>query len=281
MPDEERWTRVVVQVPAERAELAADVLWRFGPAAIEEQERGGDTVLAAGFARPAAARAALDALDGSGHGPAALVPVVDDGLDAWRAFARPQAAPPFVVVPTWLSDPAPDPDLVALRIDPGRTFGSGSHPTSRLVLGRLGDLTTAGTVVLDVGCGSGILSVAAALLGARSVTAIDVDPEAIPATTANAVANGVGELVRATADPLAEVTRSGARFDLVVANLLAPIVVELAAELRAAVASGGSLVVSGLLADRWRLATDAIPGAAVVDVTTLDGWAAVTLEPTG
>lgn len=279
MTAEHEWTRVIVRVPAEQAELAGDVLWRFDPAAVEEQDDGTHTVLLAGFADASAARLALEAIDRSGLGPASCAPVEDDGLDAWRDFARPWEAPPFLVLPTWLEEPDHDLPLV-LRIDPGRTFGSGSHATTRLVLGLAGTLVEPGATVLDVGCGSGILAVAAACLGAGSVTAVDVDPTAPEVTAANAAANGVGHLVTASTTPLADVVAGHQPFDLVLANLLAPIVADLAAELANAVAPGGVLVVSGLLADRWSATTDRLVGLTVVDVSILDGWAAVTLRPT-
>lgn len=272
---------MVVAVAPEAVELVADRLWSFAPAAIEERETTEGTLLLAGFDDPSAAiaaAAAVGSLPGV-SGDARLVPVEDDGLDGWRPWARVEAAPPFAVVPAWLPDPAPDPALRLLRIDPGRTFGSGSHATTRLVLSRLGELVRPGSSVLDVGCGSGVLAVGAALLGARLVDAIDVDPAAPVATAANAQLNGVDQ-VRATATPLADVASSGRRYDVVAANLLAPTITELAADLVRVVAEGGALVVSGLLEDRWPTTTDALRGLVVADVATSEGWVAVTLRPT-
>lgn len=297
MDDETPWARVVVHVEPADAELAADLLWGFGPAAIEEQARPTSVRLVAGFADAARARQAAHALGERGVGRADVVPVGDDGLDGWRAWARPVAAGPFLVVPSWLADEPEvevevevegevevehaDPARIRLLVDPGRTFGSGSHPTTRLVLARLAALVRPGDRVLDVGCGSGILAVGAALAGAGSVHAIDVDPGAPAATTANAQANGVADRVTASTTPLASVAD---RYDLVLANLLAPVVVELAGHLATVVAPGGHLVVSGLLADRWEPAVDAVlaaadpPGSsAVAEVDEDDGWVAVTL----
>jgi ribosomal protein L11 methyltransferase len=302
--EDERWTRVVVQVQPEHLELVADVLWAFGPAAIEEQAQpssvpsssvqSSSVRLSAGFADPDAAREAAAALRERGWGPSEIISVRDHGLDAWRAWARPVAAGPFLVTPSWLATEGASDDtggtgsgLTPLLIDPGHTFGSGSHATTRLVLARLAALVRPGDRVLDVGCGSGILAVGAALAGAGTVHAIDVDPGAPAATDANATANGVADRVQASTAALGEVAaRAGGtgRYDLVLANLLAPVVIELAGDLAAVMARGGHLVVSGLLVDRWEPAVTAVVAAAdppgSIAVTHLDeddGWVAVTL----
>jgi ribosomal protein L11 methyltransferase len=285
--DDERWTRVAVEAEPDEVELVADVLWAFGPAAIEEQAQSGSVRLSAGFADPDAARHAAEALQERGWGPSEIIVVRDHGLDAWRAWARPVAAGPFLVIPSWLATEGVASGLTPLLIDPGHTFGSGSHATTRLVLARLAALVHPGDRVLDVGCGSGILAVGAALAGAGTVHGIDVDPGAPAATEANARANGVAERVQASTTPLGEVAgRPGAtgRYDLVVANLLAPVVTELAGELAAVVAAGGHLVVSGLLVDRWEPAVSAVVDAAdppgsigVAHVDEDHGWVAVTL----
>jgi ribosomal protein L11 methyltransferase len=149
----------------------------------------------------------------------------------------------FVVAPPW-DRPAQDQDL--LLVDPGRAFGTGTHESTRLCLGALEDLARCRSLgrVIDVGAGTAILSVAAARLGARLVVASDIDPEAIDSARTHAGLNGVAiHVVRGNgARPFAP----GA-FDVVLANLSAPLLVDRAPELAALRAPGGELVLSGLL----------------------------------
>jgi ribosomal protein L11 methyltransferase len=165
--------------------------------------------------------------------------------------------------------------LVEVVIDPGRSYGMGDHPSTRLALELVVALAGPGIRVLDVGCGSGILGIAALVLGAGTVTAVDVSPAAVEDTRANAQRNGL-EIASSTT-PLADV--EGA-FDLVVANLGgAAVVVELAHDLAPRVSEAGHLVVSGLLVDLAAPALHALEaeGLHAVERRTEDGWLAVAL----
>lgn len=276
------WTTVVVEVAAPQGELAADALWGAGAPAIEEQDAGeGRVRLLAGYPTPDEAEAAASAARALGWTVTAVVPVGDDGLDGWRAFARPERAGRVVLVPAWVDAPEPRPGDLTVTLDPGATFGSGSHPTTRLVAAAAAELVDPGAAVLDVGSGSGVLAVVAALAGAASVIALDVDPAAADVVTANAVRNGVADRIRFDARPLSELAASGATFDLVLANLLAPVVIDLAPPLVSVLAPGGRLVVSGLLADRWQTATARLAGLVVIEVERDEGWVAVTLGQQG
>lgn len=277
---------MVATCASAQADLVADGLWAFGPAAIEEQTDGAETVLLAGFDdADVAARAAAAARSLGGHS-VHVMPVTDAGLDGWRDWAMVEQAGPFVLVPAWLEVPDVASERHLLRLEPGRTFGSGSHPTTRAVLTTLPSLVGPVTTVLDVGCGSGVLAVAAAVLGAPSVYGIDVDPESPSVVAANAAASGVADEVTASTEPLSAVARRGGRYDLVAANLLAPVIAEMAADLQAVVADGGTLVLSGLLADRWRSTVDGFtdhrtatgPPWEVDHVVRLEDWVAVVLR---
>jgi ribosomal protein L11 methyltransferase len=132
-----------------------------------------------------------------------------------------------------------------------------------------------GASVLDVGCGSGVLAVGACVLGASRATAIDISPASIPITTANAWANGVANRVDVATTPLAEVEGT---FDIVVANILAPTLIELADDLRRVVGPSGVLIVSGVLADRHDHVEAALLPLRRIRRATLDGWAVLTLS---
>lgn len=227
--------RVIVEAGPE-AEAAAGDLWLHGPAAVEERTAGeGCVELVAGFADEAAASRVAAALRWS----AAVEPAPDEATwrEAWRAYARPVVVGGVAVVPAWL--PAPPADLV-VRVDPGTAFGTGSHPSTRVVLLALQALVQPGCSVLDVGSGTGVLAVAAALLGAGRIVAVDVVAEAVEATAANARLNGVGVDARH-----AVVDDVEGRFDVVLANIGAATLTSMAPALAERV--DGVLVLAGLL----------------------------------
>jgi ribosomal protein L11 methyltransferase len=182
--------------------------------------------------------------------------VAEGWEDGWRAFHH-----GVVVGRCWVGPPweEPEPGAVAVVIDPGRAFGTGGHATTRLSLELLQELEPAS--LLDVGCGSGVLSVAAAKLGFEPVTAVDLDAVAVEATTANAAANDV-EIVVRRADALAEALPL---VDVAVANVTLEAVTALASRLEARL-----LVTSGYLERDEPL----LPGWHRIDRRTADGWAA-------
>ena len=173
------------------------------------------------------------------------------------------------IVPTW-SEP-PQRDALVLRLDPGLAFGTGSHATTRLCLEWLREAIAGGESVLDYGCGSGILAIAAAKLGAGAVVGTDVDPQALVASRANAAQNGVeASFVAPDALPPGE-------FDIVVANILAHPLILLAPALAARTRRGGRIALSGILEPQG--------GEVAASYTTwftlgagrrLDGWVLVT-----
>ncbi len=175
----------------------------------------------------------------------------DDWAEAWKAhFPVLRVGRRLVIKPTWRRHRATDDDVV-LALDPGMAFGTGLHPTTRLCLAALEQLADGGSVagarVLDVGCGSGILSIAAARLGAAAVLGVDTDPIAVDATIANARRNRVSGLVVAHGGSLPS---GDAAFDVVLANLIASVLIDLAPSLAAELRRGGSLLASGIYVDR-------------------------------
>ncbi|WP_265946884.1 50S ribosomal protein L11 methyltransferase [Dechloromonas sp. A34] len=146
------------------------------------------------------------------------------------------------IVPSWHE--SPDPSAVNLILDPGMAFGTGSHPTTRLCLEWLERNVSADCTVLDYGCGSGILAIAAARLGAGRVAGVDIDPLAVDAARANAERNGVSALFADSAEPVA------GEYDVVVANILSNPLRVLAPAICAHVRSGGRLALSGILREQ-------------------------------
>jgi len=251
---------VTVEVPAALAEAAADLLLDASAGGIESSASPSsvprERLLAYLPEGPGAdeaearLRAGLARLEGRAGGPVAVrvEPLLEeDWAGAWKERFHPFApVPGLVVKPGWEPYAAREGEVV-IEMDPGMAFGTGLHASTRLALALLADRLAAGGVrrVLDVGTGTGILAMGAALLGAVEVVAIDTDPDALAAASANVARNALAAKVRVGAGPLEAVAGP---FDLVVANITADVLVPLAGALAARLAPGGMLVLSGVLA---------------------------------
>ncbi|MBI2764727.1 MAG: 50S ribosomal protein L11 methyltransferase [Chloroflexi bacterium] len=169
-----------------------------------------------------------------------------DWAVSWREFfGVVDSGRRLVIVPSWIEH-EPAPGQVVIRLDPGQAFGTGHHETTRLCLAAIEDLLTPGIEMLDVGTGSGVLAIAAVLLGAGHADGIDVDPVAVEIARANAEANGVAERLSLRAGRLEP--GAGRRYGLVVSNISTDANIGLAPAFGTAVAPGGVLVLSGILA---------------------------------
>jgi ribosomal protein L11 methyltransferase len=270
-------TLVVLGAPDHEAAGAAGELWRRGPTAVEAEPVGRDrTILTATFADDAAA---ADAARGLRAGWAATVRPAGGGhLQAWLAYTRPVEAGErlWVCFPWSEFDRARAPLVV--EIDPGPAFGAGRHPSTRLVLVELASRMAGGERVLDVGCGSGVLAVSAAALGAASVVAVDIDPSAVAATSANAARNGVDALVDARDTP---VERIDGAFDVIVANIGARTLIDLAPAVVERLAPGGWIVLSGLSPAQASMVAAAYRPARLVATPGEDDWSALVLVAAG
>jgi len=165
--------------------------------------------------------------------------------------------------------PAPDPDAAVLQLDPGLAFGTGTHPTTALCLEWLDAADLAGRQVLDYGCGSGVLALAALRLGAATACAVDIDPQALLATRENAVRNGLQS--RLTVLPASAL--DGGERDVVLANILAGPLVDLAPTLARHARPGGRIVLAGMLDDQAEGVADAYrPWFHMRMFAKRDGW---------
>jgi ribosomal protein L11 methyltransferase len=242
--------RVSVHVAADEAEPARARLLSLVPEGFEEVDEGDALELAAYVDEAAAAR--LLALF-----PTARTTVVEPGWEeGWRRFHRPVLAGGVWLGPPWEPPPA---DVPAVVVDPGRAFGTGAHPTTRLCIEHLAQLQRGS--LLDVGCGSGVVALAAAKLGFDPIVALDDDSVAIDCARENASRNGVA-LETICADVLTATLPSAS---VAVVNILLPVVERVLARLDTALA-----VTSGYAASD----APAAPGWRSLRRLELDGWAA-------
>ena len=190
-----------------------------------------------------------------------------DWSETWRDGVEPLRFGKLLVVPR-TSPIQPSPDDVVVRLDPGLAFGTGTHATTALCLDRLARMSLEGRRVLDVGSGSGILGIAAARLGASAV-AVDHDPQARRATSENSRANGVEVEIACRLDAV------DSSFDVVLANLVAGTIRELAGALVARLAPDGELLLSGILAGQveWVMDAFSVSEFRFDEPTIRDGWA--------
>ena len=283
------WLAIKLQAQSETAEALADALLEGGALSVSvEDAEAGSQAEAAQYGEPglgpprAWARNALTALIETDAAPAAIVAAAADACgiappaytvepvaDAdWvrrsqEQFEAVRIAEGFWIVPSWRS--APEPQAINISIDPGLAFGTGSHPSTRLVLRWLAGTLEQGQSLLDYGCGSGILAIAAARLGAGEVTGVDIDPQAILAAQDNAAKNGV-RVQFLTPEAVA-----GHPADIVVANILANPLVVLAPLICAR--CSGRLALSGILESQAAIVAEAYTPRFRLEIADReDGW---------
>ena len=202
-----------------------------------------------------------------------------DWENNWKQFYKPmEIGDRLTVIPEWESTGVPE-DRVALRLNPGLTFGTGSHATTRLCLTALEKHITGGQTVLDLGCGSGILSIAALLLGANRAVACDIDEKCMDVAYENAALNGVGRdryTVRWGDVVTDQALRQelGGPYDVVVANIVADVIKALASTVRPLVKEGGIFLCSGIIDDRAEEVAQCLRdnGWTIAEARSSEGW---------
>ena len=297
-----RWVELSVEAPAEYAEPLSQVFHRFGDGGVaietagghtpdegETAPLGGRTILKAYLPLDAAFRERRSRIDIGvrlvGH-VASLSPLHERVLDeeewesSWKQHFQPLClGKKTVICPTWRQCYVGESDIV-IKLDPGMAFGTGHHPTTRMCLERLEEEVRPGLRVLDVGCGSGILSIAAAKLGASSVFALDIDSVAVGLARRNVDENGVGQVVTVLLGGLPHPDVRAGSYDIAVANISAKVVSEMARELVSALAPDGHLIASGIIDEnRTGVVQQLASAGAQVDCTMADGdWVAMVVS---
>jgi ribosomal protein L11 methyltransferase len=276
--DPARWLELAVEVPREAEEAAADILRRFAPRGVAIEPAGASVVVKAWLpddgALASQRRAARRAL-------ASLPATVrtrwlreEDWAEAWKAFFPVlRISRRLVICPAWRSYRARAGEAV-IRLDPGMAFGTGQHPTTLMCLRALEETVRPGAAVLDLGTGSGILALAAARLGATSVLALDTDPQAVRAARDNVRLNGLEAVVHVEEGT---VEKAPGPFDVIAANISAPVIVDLAGPMAAALNPGGALIAGGFSEERATEVAAALTAAGFrVERTPSDGeWRTV------
>ena len=195
----------------------------------------------------------------------------DDWLNNWRKFFHPMpVGEKLLINPSWFTETDPEGRAV-LNIDPGLAFGTGKHETTRLCLEALERYVSGGERVLDVGCGSGILGIAAVLLGAEKADGVDIDATAVRTANENAAVNGVEDRFSAVAGDLVEKVQG--KYEIIVANIVADAIIALSASVKAFMTPDSVYIVSGIIDTR----ADDVKAAVkddfeIVEENTLGGW---------
>ena len=306
------WLEVSLTVDGELAEAVADVLARFAPNGVmtEQGVTYNDAEDAGTPVGPVTVRAYLEVNDQLEEtrqkleealfylgmirplpAPAYRQIADQNWMEAWKGHYKPiPIGRRLLILPAWME--SPDPSRIAIKIDPGMAFGTGTHPTTQLCLelmeGSIEALKVSETFrafdAIDVGCGSGILSIAALKLGARKVLGVDIDEESVKNSRENAETNGIGDELVLGVGSVQEILAGRFAFKsapLVVANILAPVIVRLFdAGLAELVEPGGALILSGILQEQEKSVIEAgqAKGLKMTEHRQIGDWVALTMS---
>jgi len=199
----------------------------------------------------------------------------EDWSNSWKKYYKPvKVGNKFVIKPTWESYYKEDGDLV-IEIDPGMAFGSGLHETTQLCIGNLEQYVKSGDVLIDIGCGSGILALAAGKLKCKKVIAVDLDSMAVKVARENVEKNHLENLIEVREGDLMDVIHEQA--DVIVANILAGVIINLATQIKPYLKVGGLFISSGIILDKLDEVVDNVTaeGFEIVEIEQLNDWASV------
>ena len=304
------WLEVSLVVNGELAEAVADVLARYAYSGVmmEQGVRYNDEEDAGTPTGPITVRAYLELDDQIEEkrqkleeslyylGRIQPLPIAtyrqiadQNWMEAWKQHYKPiLIGKHLVIVPAWMD--SPDPDRIAIKIDPGMAFGTGTHPTTQLCLElmekAIDDIRISNTEfrVIDVGCGSGILSIAAMKLGAKQALGVDIDAGSIENARENANANGVGDELTLAVGSVDEIRKGQFTFErapLVLANILAPVIVRLFdAGLADLIEENGAIILSGILQEQEARVLEAAQakGLRMNERRQIEDWVALSMS---
>lgn len=262
------------------SDVVIDLLWSHGVQAVEEigvSPHGVELRSSFGLDATATERRLSEIFADSGLSLNWRLAVIDHRVtDTWKKHVGVvEVSPGIRVVPAWLDGVDARSTGIDIRIDPGATFGMGDHPTTRGCLDLMTRFVRAEDRVLDVGCGSGILGIGALLFGAGSAHGIDINPAAVEVSLLNAQRNSVEDRWSVAVDGLDDL---GGTYDIITANILAPVLIELAREFTRLSEPGGTLVIGGLLESAHHHVLDALASFVVIDSVVIDGWISLALQ---
>ena len=273
---------VVIRTTPTEVEFVSDLLWSLGVVAIEEHwDPNGVVRLQTSLGDD------LEVVDQAMNS----LPVVLDWstttvnetvANTWREFAQPTViGRRIVIAPVWCAEQEvaeavaslPDPNqAMVISIEPASTFGMGDHPTTMSSLLMIEKYLKSDDVLIDVGCGSGVLGIGALRMGASRAIGMDINPSCVPVSQENARLNQVSDRWSVTTEPVAVI---GFPANIVVANILAPALIELSGELKRLTRSDGVLIISGVLAEHYEHVAKALEPLHEFDRIEHGGWAAV------
>lgn len=203
-----------------------------------------------------------------------------DWLNEWRKYYQPIHAGKIVIVPKWINYPKQDDEYI-VKLDPGMAFGTGSHESTFMCLSLLNEIEVKDKTVIDVGTGSGILGIASAVMGARSVEAYDIDDIAVDAARENASLNDIAKVF--SADNANLIDKTNNKFDIALANITADILIDLSKSISEYLNINGKLIISGVIATRKESVINAFKsrGFSVIKEMAMNDWRAYLMEKNG
>ena len=203
----------------------------------------------------------------------------EDWSESWKKYYKPIPLGKVTIVPAWEKYEAKDGEII-IKMDPGMAFGTGTHETTRLVMKIMQDEICGGERFLDVGTGSGILSICASKLGAKTCNAYDIDPVAVKIAKENAEADGCSNVTVGVSDLLRGVDLSGGKYDFCVANIVADIIIRMLPDIDEYLKEGAPLILSGIISMRAGEVKDAIRknGFEIVREEKENDWLAIMVK---